>query len=97
MRENSINEGQTGSLRIEVDRRTHGFTKWLVGGVMPDMKVRVIQSLLTANPFCRIKAKQLGKKFYCMRISMGEQSRERNARLDRQGSNVILCLGGVLK
>ena len=62
---------------------------------MPDMEVGVIQSLFTTDPSGRIKAKQLGKKIDRMRIRVREKSGERDAGLDRQRSNVILCLVGL--
>lgn len=52
----------------------------------------MIQSLFTADTFCRIKAKYLGKKIYRLWVRVREESREGHARLNRKRSNVILCL-----
>jgi len=61
-----------------------------VGGVMPDLQVRVIQSLFAADTFGGVEAKHLGQEIGGKRVCIGEEGREGDARFDRERSNVIL-------
>jgi hypothetical protein len=63
---------------------------------VPNLQVGVIQCLLAADAFSRVEAKHLRKEIDSKRVCMREQSGERNARLDGERSNIILCLQSTL-
>jgi len=63
---------------------------WLVVGIVPDTEVGVVQCLLARDALGRIECEHLGQKVDRKGVRVGVKRRERNARLDRKGSNVIL-------
>ena len=59
---------------------------------MPRLEIRVRKRLLAIDSFGGIETEHLGEKVHGKRVCGGEQSRERDARLDGQGTDVILGL-----
>lgn len=46
------------------------FTDRLIVGVVPHLKVGVLECILAADPLCGVKAKHLAKKVDCRRVGV---------------------------
>lgn len=66
------------------------FTDRLIVGVMPNLKVRMLECIFAADPLCGVKAKHLAKQVDRQGIGVGIERTERNTRLDRERTNVVL-------
>jgi hypothetical protein len=66
-----------------VGDKTHGGAHRLVGRVVPDLEVRVVQRLLAGNAFRGIKVEQLREEVDCERVCAREERRERHTGFDR--------------
>ena len=64
-----------------------------VCGVVPDLKVGVVQGLLTSDSFRRIEVKHSGQEINGKRIGVGDEGRERNAGLDGERADILLSTG----
>lgn len=54
----------------------HRFANGFVGRIVPYLQVRMVQRLLAAHPFGRIKAQHLGEEVDSERVSMRVQGCE---------------------
>lgn len=77
---------------FKLTRYAYGFAGRLVCRVVPHLEVGVRQRLLAADPLGGVEAKHLGEQIDCKGVRVREKSRERNPRLDRQRTNVVLSL-----
>lgn len=64
----------------------------LISRVVPDLKVRVVESLLAGDTLCRVKVEQLREEVDRERVCTWEEGRKRYARLDGQRANIVLSL-----
>ena len=59
---------------------------------MPHGKIWMVQCLLAGDPLCGVKVEKLAEKIDGERVGTGEESLEWDARLDGQGTDVVLGL-----
>lgn len=59
---------------------------------MPDLQVRMVQSLLAADALGRVEAEHLGEKINGKRVGMREESREGDTGLNWERADVVLGL-----
>ena len=63
---------------------------------MPDGEVGVVQRLLAGDTLGGVESKHLRKQIDGERVGIGIQGRERNARLDGEGADVVLRLFKIM-
>ena len=76
--------------------KTYRLTNGFVSRIVPDLQVRMVQRLLTADPFGWVKAQHLREKIDSKRVCVGVQSRKGYAGLDGERSDVVLRLDQAL-
>ena len=72
-----------------------GGTNWFVRGVVPHLKVGVVQGLFAGNSLRRIEVEHPGQQIDRERVGMGDKGGERNPRLDGKRADVFLGTGGT--
>ena len=58
------------------------FTDRLIVGIMPNLKVCMLECVFAADPLCGVKAKHLAKQVDCQRVGVGVERTEGDTRLD---------------
>jgi hypothetical protein len=71
-------------------KQTHGIADRLVGGIVPDSEVRVVQRLLATDTPGGVKTEHAREEVDGERVSLWEERGERNTRSDRQGADIVL-------
>lgn len=74
------------------DGHAHSFTRRLIRGVVPNLKVGVSQRLFAADSLGGVKAQHLREQIDRKGVGVREKCGEWNPRLNRQGTDVILGL-----
>lgn len=73
-------------------RDTYRRANGLIGGIVPHSQVRVVQGLFACDALRRIEVEKLLEQVDGKRVRAREQRRERDTRLDRQRTDVVLSL-----
>jgi len=72
-----------------------GGASWFIGRIMPDLKVGMVQGLLTSNSLRRIEVEHPGQEIDRERVGMGYKGGERNSRFDWERTDVLLGTRGT--
>ena len=77
-------------LKAEVEL---GGTDRFICGVVPNLKIWVIQCFFASNSLRRIKIEHPGQEIDCERVGMGNEGREGNPGLNRKRADILLGTG----
>lgn len=75
-----------------VGRAAHRVASGLVGGIVPNLEVRVVKRLLAAHALRGIEAQHLRKQVNRERVRLGEERRKGHTGFNREGPNIVLGL-----
>jgi hypothetical protein len=70
--------------------------RWLIGRIVPYLKIGMLQGFFAADTPCRIEAEELAKEVESRWIGLGVEGLKRDLGLDRERADVVLGLDARL-